>query len=155
MIEHLPCGVDFRRHVRQHVLDGLKPCDGLSELNPFPGIIDAQFQELLGRTQGTGPHGQAPLVQNAHGGLEPFPDHGFAPDDIFHGDPALVEDQLTGVAAAQSHFALDGPRIKAGGVSFHHKGGNPAPCLFLFVRYRDDGGEISDVAVGDEMFQAV
>src|SRR5271157_754304 len=155
MVQHLTAGIDLGSHISQHYLDGLKLGNGPAELHSLPSVVNREFQQLLGRTQGRSSHGKPTFVQDLHGCSESLSYVGLASDHVFHGDLAVIEYKFAGVRAAQAHFTLDRAHVKAGKCLLDDERCDPSPRLLASVGQGKDGGNVRYVTVGDKVLTPI
>ena len=81
-------------------------------------MIHAQVQQFLRSAQGTGAHGETPLIQNPHGCPEALADHIHTADDIVPGHPAVSKYEFRGLGAFNPHLCHPRARLKTRGCPF-------------------------------------
>ncbi len=147
---------EFRRgfclggHVRQFMTQGLKPVEGFTKGFPLFHILQACFQRQPRRA--VGHHRQ---IETFH--LEVGHDHietgVFLADEIRRRYPAIVKEQLSGIAGPPAHFFQLPAHTKTRGALFHQQ---QADATVAGITGTDCHGVVVCIdTTGDEGFGAV
>ena len=143
-------------HLGQLELGVLELGDTLTELDTLLGVLDGLLHGALAQTQSLRGDTDTTAVQRLHGDLEAL---ALLAQHTILGDDAVLEDQVAGGAAADTHLLLVLTLSEAGVGLFHHEGGNllhgTATLIGGLTGDGDDDEGISHVAVGDEALGAV
>ena len=143
-------------HLGQLELGVLELGDTLTELDTLLGVLDGLLHGALAQTQSLRGDTDTAAVQSLHGDLEALT---LLAQHTVLGDDAVLENQVTGGAATDTHLLLVLTLREAGVGLFHHEGGDllhgTATLVGGLTGDGDDDEGISHVAVGDEALGAV
>src|SRR5690606_14031352 len=96
---------------------------------------------------------QTAFVQHFHGRFEAYTLS--STDQILGGHPAILEDDVTGMRAALSHFLVDFSQRYSGATGFDHKGGNPAASFLGGISACHHRKNTGFWRIGNESFCAI
>ena len=119
-------GFDFRGHIGELELDGLKFGDGLAELLALLGIAHRAFVRALRHTQAERRDRDAAAVENLQAVDEAL---AVAAQNIFSRDAAIRENYFAGVAGAQAELVFFLAGAKAGSSLLDDEGGDAVMFL--------------------------
>jgi len=143
-------------HIRQLELGVLELGDALTELYALLGVLDGFLNGALTDTQSLGSDADTAAVQRLHSDLEAL---ALLAQHTILGDHAILEDQVAGRAAADTHLLLMLALREALVVLLHDESGDllhgAAALVGGLAGDGDDDEGISHVAVGDEALGAV
>ncbi len=114
-----PSGIQIGRHLRQHELNRLETGKRLVELMAFLRILDAFSERAAGDTERQRRNADPAAVQDPHGVPETAVQ---LAEQVFLGDAAILQNQLGGVAGAQTQFVLLVPGAETGSPLFNDEG---------------------------------
>ena len=143
-------------HLGQLELGVLELGDTLAELDALLGVLDGLLHGALAQTQSLRGDTDTAAVQRLHGDLEAL---ALLAQHTVLGDDAVLENQVAGGAAADTHLLLMLALSEAGVGLFHDEGGDllhgTATLVGGLAGDGDDDEGIGHVAVGDEALGAV
>ncbi len=109
LVDEEPCGFDFGRHLRDHVLVHLELADLLPELLAVVRVLDGRIQAGLGQPDGAGRGREARLVERAEDDLGPVAGR---TQKVLLGEAAIGDEYLAGRRRVGSHL-LEFSRLDA------------------------------------------
>jgi hypothetical protein len=144
-------GVDFRGHVREHKLNGLKLRDGMAKGETLFGIFQRGFKSALGDSNGLRGDADAAAIERGESDFVAF---AFVADAVGGWHFAVSENQFAAGGGADAKFFFFLAGFEAGRAFFDDEGGD---AFFAFFRMRADvnDGRVGRAAVGDPGFCAV
>ena len=110
VIDEQPRRLDFRGHVGQLELNGLKLADGFAELFALLRVFHRRFASALRHAQPQRRNRNAPAVENLQAIDESF---ALFAQQIFAGHKAIAENHFGGVAGAHSELVFFFARAKS------------------------------------------
>src|SRR5207248_677071 len=75
-------------------------------------------------------------------------------EQVLGGNLAVLQHQFAGLRAANAHLVLDLAQLESGAVALDHEGADAA-CAPALLGDREDGVDMRDASVGDEVLHAV
>ena len=137
--------MDLHGGVREHPLDRLVRRDRLAELLAALAVLDRELEKMLARPHGSRREGDASDVE----GSERRPESGadLATEDVRLGDLAILEDELAGVRAAQTHLLVDPPDVETLEALLDDESGDATPRAFFTIIRGVDDDDVGDGAV--------
>ena len=143
-------------HLSQLELGVLELGDALAELNALLGVLDGFLDSALAQAQGLRGDTDTAAVQGLHGDLEAL---ALLTQHTVLGNDAILEDQVAGRTAANTHLLLVLALREALVVLLHDERGDLLHAATALVNGLagdgDDHEGVSYVAVGDEALGAV
>src|SRR5580700_4545281 len=143
--------VDFRGHIGEHELDGLKLGDRMAESQALLGIFLRGFKSALRDAGGLRGDADAAAVERRESHLVAF---AVVADAIGVGDFAVGENQFAASCGADAEFFFFFADFESRRAFFYDQGGDAFFALFGMRVDVDDGG-VGGAAVGDPGFGAV
>ena len=138
-------------HIGQLELGVLELAQATAELDALLGVLDRLVDGALGKTQSLGSNADTAAVEGLHSDLEAL---AFLTEQVLLGNDAILENEVAGGAAADTHLLLVLAGGEAGEGALDDEGGNAVVALALVGHGEDDEGG-GNVAVGDEALAAV
>ena len=138
-------------HIGQLELGVLELAQATAELDALLGVLDRLVDGALGKTQSLGSNADTAAVEGLHSDLEAL---AFLTEQVLLGNNAILENEVAGGAAADTHLLLVLAGGEAGEGALDDEGGNAVVALALVGHGEDDEGG-GNVAVGDEALAAV
>src|SRR5262245_31968736 len=151
MIHEAAGGFNLDIHIRQHELDALVLDDGFAELHALLGELDRFVERALGNAERLRSDAGTGAVEGGERDLEAV---AFLAKQVLDGNLAILQHQLAGLGATYAHLVLYLAELEAGPVSLNHEGADAA-CALALLRRREDGVDMRDAGVGDEVLHAV
>src|SRR6266852_5997174 len=134
---------DFRLHIRQHPLNGLKLADSFPKRAALLGVLHGFFQRALRQSHGQRADANAPAVQRTERNLQSLP---FFAEAIFRRHFAIVQHDLHRGRRKLPHFffvASDAETLEA---RFGQKSRNSFPARFG-IGLRENNEDAGNAAV--------
>ena len=138
-------------HIGQLELGVLELAQATAELDALLGVLDRLVDGALGKTQSLGSNADTAAVEGLHSDLEAL---AFLTEQVLLGNDAILENEVAGGAAADTHLLLVLAGGEAGEGALDDESGNAVVALALVGHGEDDEGG-GNVAVGNEALAAV
>ena len=143
------CGLGC--HLSDVPLDALQSSDGLTELDTLVSVLDSQVDSAFSNADSLCADADTCAVQSLHCDLEALVD---LAQDVGSGNAAILEDQLSGLGACDTHLVLDLTAGEAGSALLNDESGDAAGALGG-VGGSEDHQNAGACAAGDEALGAV
>src|ERR1700676_2349729 len=144
-------GINFRGHIGQHELNGLKVGNGMAKSRALPRVFQGVLERSLGDAGSLRGDADTPAVERGQGNLVTLT---FGAQAIFDGNFAIGKGKLGAGGGVNAEFFFFFADMKTGRAAFDDEGGDALFGAVAISIHINEGG-VGYAAIGDPGFGAV